>query len=120
MIRYMNYLGHNEFGLNHKSWNDPVKFKDTNNINYWIEQWVLFYQNIIENYCNSKNCYFVIYEKLINKKYLTDLINKIDLNINNISSLNNFKNSNTKRSEFKINKSIFKKSMKIYDQFINQ
>ena len=28
--RYMNYLGHNEFGLSHKSWNKPVKFKELN------------------------------------------------------------------------------------------
>ena len=26
--RYMNYLGHNEFGLNHKPWNKPVNFYD--------------------------------------------------------------------------------------------
>ena len=36
--RYMNYLSHNEFGLNHKPWNNPIKFKDLNNINYWLEQ----------------------------------------------------------------------------------
>ena len=47
--RYMNYLGHNEFGLNHKSWNKPVKFKELNNINYWLEQWYLFYKNILKN-----------------------------------------------------------------------
>ncbi|MDA8845165.1 sulfotransferase, partial [Candidatus Pelagibacter bacterium] len=34
--RYMNYLGHNEFGLNHKSWNKPIHFNNFNNINYWL------------------------------------------------------------------------------------
>ena len=38
----MNYLSHNEFGLNHKPWNNPIKFKDLNNINYWLEQWNFF------------------------------------------------------------------------------
>ena len=42
--RYMNYLGHNEFGLNHKEWNKPIKFDDPNSINYWLEQWFLFYK----------------------------------------------------------------------------
>ena len=27
ILRYMNYLGHNEFGLNHKSWNTPINIK---------------------------------------------------------------------------------------------
>ena len=44
--RYMNYLGHNEFGLNHKPWNKPIHFNDLNNINYWLEQWNLFYEFI--------------------------------------------------------------------------
>ena len=33
--RYMNYLSHNEFGLNHKPWNKPVNFYDLNKIDYW-------------------------------------------------------------------------------------
>ena len=43
--RYMNYLGHNEFGLNHKPWNNPIHFNNLNNINYWLEQWNLFYES---------------------------------------------------------------------------
>ena len=48
--RYMNYLGHNEFGKNHKSWNKPNLYKDVNTLNYWLEQWLIFYNNIIEKY----------------------------------------------------------------------
>ena len=44
ILRYMNYLGHNEFGLNHKSWHQPINFHDQNKINYWLEQWFLFYE----------------------------------------------------------------------------
>ena len=58
----MNYLGHHEFGLDHKFWNVPLKFNDTNNINYWLEQWYLFYKQIQENYIHSSNCIFLIYE----------------------------------------------------------
>jgi len=51
--RYMNYLGHNEFGLNHKAWNNPIHFNNSNDINYWLEQWCLFYQNILKRYLRT-------------------------------------------------------------------
>lgn len=41
ILRYTNYLGHYEFGLNHKPWFSPKNFHDTQNIEYWLEQWVL-------------------------------------------------------------------------------
>ena len=31
ILKYMNYLGHYEFGKNHKSWNQPKKFTNINN-----------------------------------------------------------------------------------------
>ena len=38
--RYMNYLGHHEFGLNHKPWNNPIHFNDPNNINSVYRMWL--------------------------------------------------------------------------------
>ena len=62
--RYMNYLGHNEFGINHKSWSLPVKFNNFDNINYWLEQWSMFYSKIFNLYKNKNNCFFIKYESL--------------------------------------------------------
>ena len=42
----MSYLGHTEFGLDHKHWFEPQNFNDTQSINYWMEQWLMFY-----NFC---------------------------------------------------------------------
>ena len=53
--RYMNYLGHNEFGLNHKPWNDPINYQDRSKIYYWLEQWFLFYKDIYNNYQSYTN-----------------------------------------------------------------
>ena len=47
ILDYMNYLGHREFGLNYQSWNLPLDYSDAFAINYWLEQWYLFYNNII-------------------------------------------------------------------------
>lgn len=91
--RYMNYLGHNEFGLNHKSWNKSIHFHDLNNINYWLEQYFLFYENILNRYKINKNFFFVIYDELSNKHYLDNLIDKIDLNKDNVLPSSYFKKS---------------------------
>jgi hypothetical protein len=115
--RYMNYLRHNEFGLNHKPWNEPVNHQDLNEIDYWIEQWILFYQNILNKYQLYKNCHIVIYEELTNINYIKNLLLKINFNkIENIN-LNFFKNSNKKEIERKYSLDKYKKAIEIYRNF---
>tara|TARA_B100000900_G_scaffold411167_1_gene430335 strand:- start:173 stop:1159 length:987 start_codon:yes stop_codon:yes gene_type:complete len=92
--RYMNYLGHNEFGLDHKSWSNPINFNDFNDLNYWIEQWDLFYQNILKKYFNHKNCHFILYEQLTNIDYIKKMLKKINIIDSSNLNLNYFKNFN--------------------------
>ena len=40
VLRYMNYLGHNEFGIDHVPWSNPINYKNLDDINYWLEQWI--------------------------------------------------------------------------------
>ncbi len=116
--RYMNYLSHNEFGLNHKAWNDPVNFHDLNNINYWIEQWSLFYEKILKNYQPYKNCFFIIYEELSNTNHIQKLLKKINLDKEEKLNLNYFKNSNKKVDiDFDIN--TYQNALNIYKKFTN-
>ncbi len=77
--RYMKYLGHEEFGDIHRYWNDPRDFKDTNSLNYWLEQWKFFYSNIYKNYKDKKNCKFIIYEKLQYSEYVKKIENFLNL-----------------------------------------
>ncbi len=117
--RYMNYLGHNEFGLNHKSWNKPKNFKDLNNINYWLEQWLLYYINIQEKYKFNKNCYFIIYEELPNLNYLNKLLEKLNL-INNLDlNFNFFKNRNKNKINIEFDKNIYDEALILYEKFKN-
>ena len=81
--RYMNYLGLHAFGINHIPWNKPNRYNDYKNINYWLEQWILFYKNIYENYSNYSNCKFVVYEKLNNEGIIDDLKNFVEINFSN-------------------------------------
>ena len=72
----MNYLGHNEFGLNHMPWNNPIHFSDFNNINYLLEQWNLFYKSIYKKFHSYENCYFVFYVELANTNYVEKIQKK--------------------------------------------
>ena len=115
--RYMNYLGHNEFGLDHKPWNNSIHFKDLNNINYWLEQWRLFYQNILKNYQTYNNCFFVIYEELTNPNYVKMLLEKINFYQTEKLNLNYFKNSNKKEIDVDYAKDAYNNAKDIYIDF---
>ncbi len=116
--RYMNYLSHNEFGLNHKPWNNPDDFRDIKNINYWLEQWYLFYEYIYKKFQSYENCYFVVYEELDNPNYVEKILKKINIEKNKNIDLHFFKNSNKKELNIKYNKNIFDKSQLLYQNFI--
>ena len=119
ITQYMNYLGHREFGLNHKPWNKPIDYKNLNDINYWLEQWSFFYQNILEKYSSHNNCHFIIYENLSNPEYVRSFLKKINLNNLNKLNLNIFKNSNKKKINIDYDKNLYDLSKNIYQKFIS-
>ncbi len=116
--RYMNYLSHHEFGINHKSWNTPINFNNFNDINYWIEQWQLFYEDIFNRYQSYDNCVFVIYEQLTNPNYIQKILKRINLNSNKINS-KYFKNSNKRKINLKYDKENYKKAKIIFNSFFS-
>jgi hypothetical protein len=116
--RYMNYLGHNEFGLNHKSWNKPVNHQDLNKIDYWLEQWCLFYENILNKYKPILKFKFIIYENITDKKYLNDLLKFVNLDMKKNINYNYFKNSNKGKVPLNYSYSNYIKAKKIYEEFV--
>ena len=117
--RYMNYLGHNEFGLNHKPWNNPIDFQDLNKIDYWLEQWFLFYKNIFNKYQSYINCYFVMYEELTNLNYIKTLMEKINFDEVENVDLNYFKNSNKQKININFSNSIYENANNVHSNFKN-
>ena len=80
ILEYMNFLGHKEFGLGYISWNRPIKHLNPQELDHWLEQWLLFYKSILEGYSNYKNVKLVCYEKLCGDKfYFQNLLNEADL-----------------------------------------
>ena len=118
--RYMNYLGHNEFGLDHKPWNEESINNDFNEIDYWLEQWSLFYQKILRNYQSNKSCFFVIYEELTNQSYVKILAKQTNLKKIEKLNFNYFKNSNKKQVNISYSKKIYNNANNIYTEFKNQ
>ncbi len=66
ILDYMNWLGHYEFGLNHKEidFNDGnVLLSDKNSLDYWLVIWINYYSYIIP-FLKDKNLCLIHYEDL--------------------------------------------------------
>ena len=80
-LSYFNYLGHHEFGLNHKSFHLAEKASNSyniNSLNYWLQIWLNYYTYILENL--QENIYFIAFEDicsnpLIVSNYLNSILN---------------------------------------------
>ena len=74
---YMRWIGHTEFGPNYiPIYNKNLIFEDYIDINHWLEQWLLTYQNCYEKFKDTKNIYFICYEQLCSSKdYWSDVLN---------------------------------------------
>ena len=118
--RYMNYLSHTEFGLNHKPWDNPINHQDPNKIDYWLEQWCLFYKNISKKLQAYNNCFFIIYEELTNLNYVKMLQEKIHINQVEKTNLNYFKNANKKQIDINYTKDTYDHAKDIYMDFKNK
>ncbi|TXN35965.1 hypothetical protein FVB32_15505 [Flagellimonas hymeniacidonis] len=68
-LKYFNYLGHHEFGLNHKPFLLTKKFEENRQefnietIDYWLSIWLNYYQYIMS--IPLKNSWFICFEDLI-------------------------------------------------------
>tara|TARA_X000000950_G_scaffold114367_1_gene143808 strand:- start:319 stop:1266 length:948 start_codon:yes stop_codon:yes gene_type:complete len=112
ILKYMNYLGHFEFGKNHKPWFTPDKFYDPTNPNYWLEQWFKFYEKIYEDYKNNPRCLLIKYEKLIDSNYLEHLQRKLSINNLGIEFFSNKK----KYFDINFNQELLKRSNNLYEK----
>jgi len=83
--QYMSYLGHLEFGQIHKSWYPPKDFNDPFSLNYWLEQWFLFYEKLYQKYLNHPSVIFISYETLCDNNSLKNILLEklnVDVDIN--------------------------------------
>jgi hypothetical protein len=116
ILKYMNFLGHNEFGLNYIPWNQPQKYTDPNNLNYWLEQWNFFYSAIYKNFKNDKFCKFVVFENLFDESYILQILKRINIKKVNIGLL---KKPIKKEIKEHYDTEILQKNLELYNAFIS-
>ena len=107
LLEYMNLTFHNEFGIGHKSY---IKGKNNNfdDSNYWLEQWLLYYKNILSM---KKDYYLIDYKDLFSKNFF---LNKLSIKID-ITLFNNSKFRIKKRNyNLKFDKDLLSESNLIY------
>ena len=121
ILDYMNMLSHYEFGLNHKPALLSV-FKptyDPDNINYWLEYWIMIYSNILKNF-GHKDLIFLSFETLIKfpeQVIKNILINLKIININSKSLKNQIKNIQKKKFDhLQINKNVLVNADNLYKE----
>lgn len=110
--RYLRYLGHNEFGENHLEWFKPIKFINKLEINYWLEQWHLFYENLINKFSNQNFIFFINYEHLCSDSHYVNRLNKI-IGVSN-ESKNFFKKVKGKQFNLNYDEALLKECENTY------
>ena len=113
--KYMKWIGHTEFGPNYiPIHNKDLLFNDDLNINHWLEQWYLTYQNCFDNLKNNENVHFICYEKLCNSnKYWMNTLK--DLNITETYDFI-FKESKNSDMSHRTDIDITNKSLSLYEE----
>ena len=121
ILKYMNFLGHHEFGLGHKKFNlKKNDFKDNYDkitVEYWLQSWIETYEFVINNELYKKNNFKLInYDDLCKEtsKYFHFFSEYINTNIsydNNLISRNLNKNTSTIN-----NKSLRDKSLEVFQE----
>ena len=113
---YMKWIGHTEFGPNYIPIHDKnLNFKHGFDINHWLEQWFLTYQNCYEKLKDKKNIYFICYEQLCSSKdYWLDVLKLL-----NIKNKYNFKfKESHKEISNEIDRHICNKGLSLYSELL--
>ena len=117
----MNMLSHYEFGKNHKpaflsQYNSSY---DPNNINYWLEYWIMVYSKILEN-IGHKDLNFLSFETLnqFPDKVIVNILNSLKIiNINSKSFKNEIKNIKKKKFDhLQIDKNVLINADNLYKE----
>ena len=113
--KYMKYLYHREFGIDHVPWFVSDQFTNYNDVNYWLEQWIKFYSDIHFKFNSHKNCFFLRYENLSKRETIEKISHDLEILPDKRAD---FKISKKSISE-KFDKNLYIEAMKIYENIVS-
>lgn len=120
--KYMNWLGHNEFGSCYQPcFQENLEYQDSMDINHWLEQWLKAYSYIYENFIKHNQVKFQSYESLCDIE--TDWKDICNLSeVQNQEPKYKFVNSNKKLSNinFTYDNSLLSKCEMLYKKMSNK
>ena len=115
---YMEWLGHYEFGINHKlfQFNDYKNDDYISSDDYWIKIWINYYKYLLSIFHSSNNqnrLFFINYDNICsgNNNYLIKKFDKIGLNFK-LNSMEIFEN---KKYDSLFSKNIKEEALHIYN-----
>jgi len=119
VLDYFNYLGHHEFGLDHKPFlltQDFIKNKDNygrDDLNYWLQIWINYYEYLLDNF--DDHLMVVSFEDLIEEPNKVFAYVKENLKITSLMSSDK-KHVPTKYTEVSCDLKLKDRALKIYDE----
>lgn len=118
VLKYMDDIGHYDFGLNYKTISFEKKFFSKyklDSINYWLDYWCYIFGNIL-NFKNSIN--IILLEDLLNdpNRTMKKLLKIVNLDVSDSKDYKKFFDKKNIQFKFqnKIEKSLLLKANKIY------
>ncbi len=119
-LEYMNWLGHHEFGLNHK----PFQLKSTGKpkysietLNYWVYSWIDYYKYVLDFLDKDDKLYIIDYKDLCVKpdKIIGFISDSLNIEINSLD-LKPYKPPLKEFSE--VDSDLINKSKEIYNKLL--
>lgn len=94
-LDYMDFLVHHEFGLHckipllDKINVNSISNMDKNKIDYWLEIWYLYYNQVYKIFNGKKDFYFICYESFVNnpQKSIETLLTTLKISNHHINSI---------------------------------
>ena len=118
IVDYFNYLGHHEFGLNHKFFKLDTGINNSfalDSINYWLAIWKSYYQYILENHLADVN--LICYETLCSEPQKIEAYLKDHFKIK--VSLKNYLPP-VYAANYNIDKELLNECLEIYESLIKK
>ena len=113
---YMKWIGHSEFGIDYEPiMNKEIKYNNFNELNHWLEQWLLSYQKLYY-YKRGNRISFICYEDLCENDLVWDSIQPF-VRINDTKGLGFMKS--TKEIRLPYIKDLYNKCLTIYQKLKN-